>query len=84
MNKSKALSRFIQLYETVMAHPTHYTGFYTDGIALSKDLISYLTDNNLLDTCTELIHVLQPDGSMQIKRCIRPFINIKALTKPKH
>ena len=51
MNKSKALARFIQLYETVMAHPTHYTGFYTDGIALSKDLISYLTDN------TYLIHV---------------------------
>ena len=84
MNKSKALSRFIQLYETVMAHPTHYTGFYTDGIALSKDLTYWLYDKHLLGSCTDTIHVLQPDGNMVLKLYLKPFISIKALTKPKY
>ena len=78
IERSISLIRFLERCNKVIRHPGFYTGIYTDGISLSKDLEAWLKTHDLFETCTYTIHVLK--GSKMIKKTyLKDFIPMGVL-----
>jgi len=73
-----SFNAFFKLYHKVLKNPSWYTGFYTDNIALSKDLIHWLKANNLFKACTQDSMVLKKD-SIRVIMELKPFISLDDL-----
>jgi len=75
MKKSKSVVVFNDRLNKVMTPELHHTGFYTDNLTLTTDLIQYLKTRYLYEHCTRVIHVLHK-GTMIPQRELKPFISV--------
>ena len=78
MKKSISMITFFKRLNKVCMYPSFHTGFYTDGITLSKDLKDWLKANNLYDTCTYSCSVLLKDKMIK-HTYLKEYISINEL-----
>ena len=78
MNKSKSLITFIYRYNKVTLN-VGYSGFYTDDITLTKDLVQYLTDKGIYGICTTVVTVLTANNEIYPIRVLKDYIPLSLL-----